>query len=1182
MIPGWAAGLATLTYVCALFGLAHFGDTRGRRLIAGRLRPAIYALGLGVYCTSWTFYGSVGLASTTGFDFLPIYIGPVIVIGLCNPFVRRLVRLAKSQNITSVADFMAARYGKADKVAVCVTVLCVVGTIPYIALQLKAIESSTSLVLGSIAAGHLSQATGSSPGSLFVPVLLAGFALAFGTRRVDATEHQDGLMLAVATESIVKLAAFLAVGVFVTYFMFGGVVDLYGKARATEPINDIFLGDFDPLTLVVMTALSAFAILLLPRQFHVTVVENREDRDVRTAAWLFPAYLVAINLFVLPLGVAGLLTFAGGSIDRDMTVLALPLEAGAQGLAIFTMLGGLSAATAMIVVECVALSIMVSNDIVLPFLLRGPKTEAAQRSGDLGARLLVTRRLAILVILALGHFYLRFTKEIGLVSIGLISFACIAQIAPAFFGGFLWRRATAAGALAGVASGGLVWFYTLFLPSIRVPGSGIADLVQHGPFGIAALRPTALFGLELPTLAHGVLISLAVNVTAFVLVSLRRRPNRIERLQSEAFVGAPRLQSPGPLRLWRVPVTVGEIEQAVARYLGAERARDAIDSFFEMRSLPADRAREVDVNLVRYTEHLLASAIGAASSRLALSLVLRRRNVPRAEALQLVDAASAAIQYNRDILQYALDFARQGITVLDRDLQLVCWNREFRDLFDVPGDVLHVGVPFETIVRSNALRGLYGAGQPDDLVRKRMSIFVGTGEPFRLRLQPSGRVIEMRSSRLPDGGLVTTHTDVTEQVESEEALAATNETLEQRVRARTEELVSLNQALAAAKGAADEANLSKTRFLAAASHDILQPLNAACLYASALAEQMDGTLPPRRARELAGNVDAALEAVGEIITALLDISRLDAGAMTAEMTGLRLADLFSQLAIEFTPLARASDVDLRFMPTRAIVWSDRRLLRRLLQNLISNAVKYTPGGRVIVGVRRQGGRRRICVYDTGLGIPAENQGEIFEEFRRLAPAQRTARGLGLGLSIVRRLALVLGHDVGLASREGRGSCFWIGAEAATDAGPRLNRRAGAERRAASSLAGLQVLVIDNEARVRDGMTALLQGWGCAVAATGSLAGARSALADLAGGPDVIVADYHLDEGNGLDAVAALRGDYGRAIPAALVTADRTDAVRAACVELDVPILPKPLRPATLRALLMQWRVTREAAEQAAE
>ncbi|MDE2362436.1 MAG: hybrid sensor histidine kinase/response regulator [Hyphomicrobiales bacterium] len=1178
MIAGWAAVLATLAYICLLFAIAHYGDTFGRRFVRGPWQTGIYALSLAVYCTSWTFFGSVGLASTSGFQFLPIYIGPLLVIGFARPLVARIVNLARNQNITSVADFVAARYGKAESVAICVVVICVVGTVPYIALQLKAVGASLDMVLGSIEAERVVAHADALPFGVLVPVVLAGFAMAFGTRRVDATEHQDGLMLAVASESLVKLLAFVAVGAAVTWSMFGGLGDLWSRGAHSPAISAVFTQKVDWPTMVVMTLLSAIAIVLLPRQFHVTVVENRDERDLRASSWLFPLYLVAINLFVVPLAVAGRLVFPDGAIDRDMTVLALPLKAGDNLLAVFAMLGGISASTAMIIVECVALSIMVSNDLVLPLALRRRRDMQSLAPGAIGWRILLIRRVAILLILALGYLYLRVASDAALVSIGLISFACIAQIAPAFFGGLFWRGGSAAGAIAGMVSGALVWAYTLFLPSIQHAWGLLAAIADNGAFGLAALKPTALLGVEFPQIVHGAIASLSVNIILFVAVSLLRRPSRLELLQASNFVRQRALPSPGAFRLWRASVTADELETTVARYLGASRARASFDTFLASRGLQRERNAEADVHMLRFAERLLASAIGAASSRLVLSLVLRRRNVSHKAALRLVDEASAAIQYNRDLLQYALDFARQGITVFDHDRRLICWNREFRDLFDLPGEILRVGVGLQEIVRFNAQRGLYGEGVGEEFVATRVDLLLNERRPIRIRLFPSTRVIEIRSAAMPDGGVVTTYTDVSAQVDAEEALEATNETLEQRVRDRTTELERLNEELEAARTLAEAANISKTRFLAAASHDILQPLNAARLYATSLSEQTRAAADPAQTRKLAENVDASLEAVEEILTALLDISRLDAGAMKAEISALRLDDVFSQLEIEFAPLAKAKGLDLSFVRSSLSVRSDRRLLRRLLQNFVSNAIKYTPAGRVLIGARREGARVRLEVWDTGLGIPAESRADVFREFARLEPAQRSAPGLGLGLSIVERLARVLEADLGLDSRVGSGSVFFVDVPLAPATWSEPGQAAVEPSAPASAIAGLLVCAIDNEPRILDGMRTLLGGWGCRVATAASRREAFVALEQIGAAPDAIVADYHLDGDDGLSVIAALREKFGADVPAVLATADRSEEVREAAAALEIRILAKPLRPAALRSLLAQWRVTRNAAE----
>ncbi|HTR14798.1 MAG TPA: hybrid sensor histidine kinase/response regulator [Roseiarcus sp.] len=1165
--------LAAIGYVLLLFAIAWWGDRGGRRFVAGSRRAVVYALSIAVYCTSWTYYGSVGLASERGLDFLPIYIGPILVIGLGAPFVARIAKLARTQNLTTVADFVSARYGKSQSVAAIAALIALLGSAPYVALQLKAVGATLLTVVNSLETSRLTPQTPSTSFSLAISLLLAAFAIAFGTRRINPKEHQEGLILAIAVESVVKLIAFLAGGAFVVWGLHGGVLDLTKAAEANPRIDAIIQTPPDPGIWAVTTLLSAFAIVLLPRQFHVAVVENHDERDVRTASWLFPAYLVLINLFVAPLAVAGLLAFPDGSVNRDLTVLALPLAAGAHGVALLTMIGGVSAATGMVVLDSLALAITISNDLVMPVLLRGRAAPEPPTSGDIGALVLWIRRLAIVGVLALGFVYERETGPVALVSIGLLSFAAVAQIAPSFLGGLFWRRGTARGAIAGMAAGSLAWIYLLLLPSVEA-NEALQTVLAHGPMGVAWLSPWALTAFAPNAFVGGVVLSLAANVSAFIAFSLTRQPTALERAQASAFAGAG--GKPQAFRLWRSSTSAGEVEAAVARYLGAERARLAFSAFMRESGLEYDPAREASAQLIRHAEFLLSPAIGASTSRQVLSLLLKPRAVSGQSALKLIDEASAAIQSNRDQLQHALDHARQGITVFDSNLALTAWNREFVELFDLPSSMLRQGVGLDEIVRFNAARGVYGPGDSEDFVAERVAALLYEDQPTRLRLFSSRRVIEVRSARLPDGGIVTTYTDVTQSVQTEEALEAANELLEQRVDERTAELRRLNAELARAKAVAEEANLSKTRFLAAASHDILQPLNAARLYASSLSE--DGAHLDRDERsDLARNVDLSLEAVEEILGALLDISRLDAGATKPEVAEVPVAELMRLLEVEFAPIARAKGLDLRFVGTKLAIRTDKRLMRRLLQNLVSNAVKYTPKGRVLIGCRRIPGASRVEVWDTGLGIAAEHQRAVFGEFQRLDQGARMARGLGLGLSIVERLGRVLGHPVGLRSRPGKGSVFFVTAplgrrtaQAATEAVPAAPARG-------EPLSGLKVLAIDNEPRVLEGLQALLKRWGCLAATASGLAEARAALKAF-GAPDVIVADYHLDEGDGIEAILALRRDIGLKVPAILATADRGPEARVAAARADVVILNKPIKPAPLRALLARCCAIREAAE----
>jgi Na+/proline symporter/signal transduction histidine kinase len=1161
MLHDWGVIAAAFGYIGFLFCVASYGD-RLSPTQHGRASALIYPLSLAIYCTSWTFFGSVGVASRTSVDFLAIYIGPILMIGLCTPLLRRVIKLAKSHNITSIADFIAARYGKSQAVAATVALIAIIGSIPYIALQLKAVASSLETILSEEQA--ISSIPLANDIALTATLAMAAFAVLFGTRQADATEHQHGLMLAIATESIVKLVAFITAGAFVTFWMFSPheLIERAMKtpeaARAIEYVPSA--GNF-----LTMVLLSFCAIMLLPRQFHVSVVENSKPVEVNRARWLFPLYLVAINLFVIPIAIAGLITFPFGAVDSDMYVLALPVEGDAPLLSIAVFIGGMSAATAMVIVECVALSVMVSNDIVIPLVLQRRRPERNSQQ-NFGRFLLGTRRVAIFAIMAMAYFYYRALGNTQLAAIGLLSFAAIAQLAPAFFGGLFWQRATARGAMGGMLVGFAVWTYTLFLPSFLDGSTAGLELLQHGPLGIEALRPQALFGADLPQLLHGVLWSLSLNILAYVVLSLSRQPSSIERMQADLFAPSGLTPMTPTFRRWRTAVTVQEIQNTVAQYLGPDRARDSFEAFAISRNTHLTPSAPADFQLLQHAEHLIASSIGAASSRLVMSLLLRKRTVSAKAALKLLDDSHAALHFNREILQTALNHVRQGIAVFDADLQLICSNRQFGDILALPPHLVQIGIPLREILEFMTAITPPEFGDKDLLIERRLKAYIAEGEPYLERLPDRHLVVEVRANRMPGGGLVITFSDVTPSFEAAEALERANATLEKRVRDRTEELTQLNSELELAKSAAEDASISKTRFLAAASHDILQPLNAARLYVTSLVERQSGGEDSR----LVENVDDSLQAIEEILGALLDISRLDAGAMTTAVTSFKIGDLMRSLEIEFAPIARAKGLKLTFVSCSLPVQSDRLLLRRLLQNLISNAIKYTPQGRVLVGCRRRGQSLQIGIYDTGVGIPLLKRGEIFKEFHRLEQGARIARGLGLGLSIVERLARVLDHGIALDSNRSGGSFFSVTVPTAKA----VNHTAAvtsATPLSKTPMSGALIACIENDAAILDGMKTLLRGWDAEVIAASDPESAIEAIGAASKQVTGLLVDYHLDRGNGVAAIRDIRRKFGEAIPAILITADRSPQVRAAAREENITVLNKPVKPASLRALLGQWR-----------
>ena len=643
--------LAGAAYLALLFAIASFGDRRaaaGRSLINSSV---VYALSLAVYCTSWTFFGSVGRAASRGLEFLPIYLGPTLVFCLGWVLLNRILRLSKAHRITSIADLIASRFGKSAAVAGLVTIIAVIGSVPYIALQLKAVSTSLKVLLehqGSVGVQAVEGTNVLRDTELWVAGVLALFAILFGTRKIDASERHEGIVAAIAFESIVKLVSFMAVGLFAGLVLFDGFGDIFSRAAARPDLARLFHfeGPSAGIDWIALTFLAMAAIVCLPRQFQVMVVENVDPRHLDRALWLFPAYLIAINLFVVPIALAGLLRAPPGT-DPDTLVLALPLGAGYGGLALFAFLGGLSAAASMVIVETVALSTMICNDLAVPMLLRfgwlGPDTRPV---------LLGIRRAAIALVVLLGFAYVRIVREsYGLVSIGLVSFAAVAQFFPAILFGLFWKRASRLGVLTGISVGFLVWVYTLLLPSFASAGWLPRQLFEEGAFGVSLLRPSALLGLEgLDPVTHGLFWSMLLNVAGIVGVSLFVDQSALERSQAALFVESWRDAGREEVRLWRGTAQVADLVQLVGRFLGEAQAREAFT--VDARSRGRDPAAfAADAETVRLAERLLAGAIGSASARVMVASVVHEEPIGTEEVMRILDETSQAIEYSRRLEQ---------------------------------------------------------------------------------------------------------------------------------------------------------------------------------------------------------------------------------------------------------------------------------------------------------------------------------------------------------------------------------------------------------------------------------------------------------------------------------------------------------------------------------------------------
>ena len=662
MLPDWMIVVVSFAYLGLLFAVAYYGDKRadeGRSIIAN---PYIYSLSLGVYATAWTFYGSVGRAASSGIGFLPIYLGPTLMAALWWIVMRKIIRICKTNRITSLADFIASRYGKSALLGGLVTVIAVVGIVPYISLQLKAV-SGTIAILFHYPEIVMPQKLAAVPvlrdPSLYIALLLAAFTIIFGTRHLDASERHEGMVAAIAFESVVKLMAFLAVGLFVTFWMYDGFADLFAKAAAKPELRALFViggGSADIYrswaSLASLAFLSMLAVMFLPRQFQVAVVENVDENHVAKAVWLFPAYMLAINLFVLPIAFGGLLHFAQGGVDPDTFVLTLPMADQRQGLALLAFIGGLSGATGMVIVETIALATMVCNDLVMPVLLRIRRLRLAERR-DMTGLLLAIRRGAIVLVLLLGYAYFRLAGEAyELVSIGLISFAAVAQFGPALLGGIFWKWGTRAGALAGLAAGFALWLYTLLLPAFAKSGWLPIGFVEQGLFGIALLKPEALFGLGgLDEITHAMLWSMLANIGAYVGISLMGRPSALVTSQATLFVDAFK-DTRENVRFWRGTARVPDLHALLGRFMGLERADEAFAEYAERRGLAWPNAKlEADAELVHYVETQLAGAIGASSARIMVASAVKEEALAIEEVLSMLDEASQIIVYSHKLEQ---------------------------------------------------------------------------------------------------------------------------------------------------------------------------------------------------------------------------------------------------------------------------------------------------------------------------------------------------------------------------------------------------------------------------------------------------------------------------------------------------------------------------------------------------
>ncbi len=963
-------------YLLFLFGVAWAAE-RSDRLHSPRLAMLTYVLTASVYCTAWTFYGSVGLAAHRGVEFLTIYLGPALVALLWPFLLRRLVRVVKEQRITSISDFIASRYGKSAPLGALVAALVALGLIPYIALQLQAVSESFKLILGRETILDFFDPT------LLVAVVLGVFGILFGARNPDFTRVQRGLLSAVAVESVVKLLAFLTAGAYVTWGLFGGFGDIFARVLADPELSRLVTLDTPPSASFARWAallfISMMAVMFLPRQFHVLVVQNQDEGHVNAAAWMFPLYLFLINLFVLPVAFAGLLLLPRAQADHF--ILLLPLSAGAQALSVLVFLGGFSAATAMIVVDSLAISKMLTNDIVVPILLRN-------RSGDIYRASLHAMRCCILLVVFLGYVWAMMARgQFLLVEMGLLSFVAVTQCAPAILLGLAWPRGNRRGAFVGISAGFALWFYTLIVPALVKEGFVPAALLTDGPFGLALLRPTALFGLAgLDSVSHGLFWSLLANLGAFGLVSLATRQDAEERLQAAAFTG--RFPGESPATIGRTILSPREIERLVHHYVGGTEAATIARELLGGKPAEERTAPELLELRIRL-EKRLAASLGAAAARF---IVEDRFTLSKGEAEQLVESFQelqhslrtteeearrterllASVVRSVDDCIFTTDTQGRLLTVNPAGQRL--FGAREGELLGAPWWELLAGgerSPWETAARAPGA----GRGWKGD-VRARAS--GGREFPAHLALAP---IFDRRGQVL---GAVGVLRDLTEQQELQRRLI------------QQEKLASLGQ------------------MAAGVAHEIRNPLGGIKM-AMGVVQQYDGR--DAVTQEMIGTVRKGIAEIESIISDLLDYARearLDRQPYDLERI---LRQVVGGLAEEAR--LRGVELSLHVFPNVVMALVDGQRIGQVFTNVVRNAIEAAdrrPGARVTVRCEARDEKVVVEVVDNGVGMTAEAREKVFLPFFTTKPT-----GTGLGLAIVKKIVDLHGGEIQFDSTPGRGT-----------------------------------------------------------------------------------------------------------------------------------------------------------------
>ena len=985
--------LIVISYLLLLFALAYYAERKeksGRSIVNN---PYIYALSLAVYCTAWTFYGSVGMAATSGLSFLPVYLGPTVMAAAWPCLLRKIVRIAKANRITTISDFISSRYGKSLSLSILVTIVTVVGMIPYISLQLKAITSTFVIISGK---------TLTFAGELTVAFMLGIFTIIFGTRRLDASERHGGIVFAIAFESLVKLCAFLLVGLFVTYTLFDGFRDIFDKIQSSGHSGLLLLGPGTGTSYsewFAITFLSMMAIIFLPRGFHMAVVENYDERHINKAAWLFPLYLLLINIFVLPVAFGGLLLEGKGSIP-DYYVLNLPLHHENRYLAVFVFIGGFSAATGMVIVESLAISTMVMNSILMPTMYR------FQDIPGFSSIVLNTKRLVIQVIIFSGFLFMvtMGTYE-TLVEIGLKSFEAVTLFAPAFILGLFWKRGNKTGAILGIIAGFLVWLYTSILPLMLKAGimgnTGLIGLLTHSE----TFNPYRLFGVSgLGTWAHTLFWSLFFNVVLYVAASLFTSQSNEEEIQSFIFVEEtcelPVGDRLGVSYAVSDTYTVSAIENTLAWYLGMNAAREAIEDFSKRKMKTRDDLSSMDLYELRdESEKILSGAVGSSMA----SIIFENRFV-------MTEGERRQISESLRNFSESLRLSRQDLAKANRELRES--ERKYRELFEDSIDIVFFTTPEgkftdindaavkifgyaskEELLKIDIARDLYC--NPED--RHKLEEIIdkqGYVKDYEVLLKRKDgerlNVLVTATAVRDETGKVIAYRGISRDITTQRRLEVFNQAMETIIAERTMNLMALKVADRVRNPATIIAWMSKKTMGKGIPEELKESLAVIKDEGEkleAIVKEFQSTLESRRSLFV-------YEDVNDIVRNIVAITEDE-----ADRKGIRLVSDISEKTLKIN--------------------MQRDLLQVAILHFVRNAMEATPpGGEITIQTYSENDKVIVLISDTGSGIPEGDVEKIFDPFY-----STKMHRYGMGLPLVKQIVSEHMGEIDFESKPGVGTTF---------------------------------------------------------------------------------------------------------------------------------------------------------------